>query len=96
MAQKEEYQATGERVQKRGSKRVELWWEWWCGRGQSEAAGSLNQGLQGLVRLGLDGLGLEGLLGGQREVWLVVLGWSHGVLARKWHHWLLGDPGLLS
>ena len=48
------------------------------------------------MRLGLDGLGLEGLLGGQREVWLVVLGWSHGVLARKWHHWLLGDPGLLS
>lgn len=53
-------------------------------------------GLQGLVRLRLDGLGLEGLLGGRKEVWLVVLGWSHGVLARNWHHWLLGDHGLLS
>lgn len=59
-------------------------------------AGSGSWGGRGLVRLWLDGLGPEGLLHEHWKVWLVLLGWIHGVLARDWHYWLLGDHGLLS
>ena len=63
---------------------------------QPQRAGWGSWGGRGLVSLWLDGLGPEGLLHELWKVWLVLLGWIHGVLARDWHHWLLGDHGLLS